>query len=67
MIPKTALAALSLLMAVSAAFGFCIRGIVDKARQERRDAKKRRRDDDYSADVDRWEDDDKWFMSGSKN
>ena len=63
---KTALAALSLLMAVSVAFGFCVRGIVDRAIDEHRTAKKRRRTDDYEADIDRWEEDE-WFMSDTKD
>ena len=63
---KTALAALSLLMAVSVAFGYCIRGIIDKALEDRRTAKKQRRADDYEADVDMWEEDE-WFMSNSRN
>ena len=63
---KTAFAALGLLMAVSAAFGYCLRGIVDRAMDEHRTAKKQRRMDDYEADIDRWEEDE-WFMSGSKD
>ena len=56
MIPKTALYALGLLMTVSCAFGYCIRGIVDKALQERKKAKEQRWMHDFDADHDIWED-----------
>ena len=56
MIPKTALCALGLLMTVSCAFGYCIRGIVDKALQERKKAKEQRWMHDFDADHDLWED-----------
>ena len=53
---KEAFAAIALVMAVSCAFGYCMRGIVDKALEERRAAKERRWMDEFEADHDDWED-----------
>ena len=55
-VPKSAFAAISLIMAVSCAFGFALRGILDKAIQEHREAKKWRWIEEFDADHDIWED-----------
>ena len=52
-----ALCAIAAVMAAFCLFGYALRGIVDKARQERIEAEKRRREDEYNEDIDRWEDD----------
>lgn len=53
MIPKEAFIALSLIMAVSCAFGYVLRGIVDKGRKSDSEWFY----DGSEADHDRWEDD----------
>ena len=53
MIPKEAFAAIAAVMAVSCAFGYVIRGIIDRDRKDH----SRWFYDGLSADHDRWEDD----------
>lgn len=52
MIPKEAFAAIAAVMAVSCAFGYVLRGIVDSNRKSNSEWF-----DDFSADHDRWEND----------
>lgn len=57
MIPKEAFWSIAAVMGVSCAFGYVMRGIIDRARESRKTAKERRWMDDFTADHDRWEDD----------